>query len=95
MRTKGKQVRSWLLASACAPYRFANEARRLPRPCEGDGSIAEVITQLAWLLERSPHVTLILIMRDDFYSLFVQHEALALWTQSGHTIPQMASVQPW
>src|SRR5712692_1179841 len=40
---------------------------------------AEMITQLAGLLERSAHVTLIIVMRDDFYSLFVQHEALALW----------------
>ncbi len=44
-----------------------------------EAACAEVITQLAGLLERSAHVTLIIVMRDDFYSLFVQQEALAMW----------------
>src|SRR6266849_5779704 len=44
-----------------------------------EAACAEVVTQLAGLLEHSAHVTLIIVMRDDFYSLFVQHEALALW----------------
>ncbi len=44
-----------------------------------EAACAEVITQLTGLLEHSAHVTLIIVMRDDFYSLFVQHEALALW----------------
>jgi hypothetical protein len=43
----------------------------------------EMITQLVGLLEHSSHITLILVMRDDFYSLFVRHEALVRWLREG------------
>jgi WD domain, G-beta repeat len=39
----------------------------------------EVMTQLAHLLEHSPHVTLLIVMRDDFYSLLMRQETLAVW----------------
>lgn len=41
-----------------------------------------VMTQLAHLLEHSPHLTLIIVMRDDFYSFLVKHETLAMWLKS-------------
>jgi Trypsin-like peptidase domain/WD domain, G-beta repeat len=39
----------------------------------------EMITQLTQLLEHSPRVKLIIVMRDDFYSLLMRQEALAMW----------------
>src|SRR6266568_4488904 len=39
----------------------------------------EVMMQLTHLLEHSPHVTLLIVMRDDFYSLLMRQEALAMW----------------
>ncbi len=44
---------------------------------------AEVIIQLVHLLKDLPHVTLIIVMRDDFYSLFVQQEELGTWLKWG------------
>src|SRR3989440_9854789 len=40
---------------------------------------SEVMMQLTQLLEHSPHVTLLIVMRDDFYSLLMRQEALAMW----------------
>jgi len=42
-----------------------------------------VITLLSHLLKDLPHVTLIFVMRDDFYSLFVQREELGIWLKQG------------
>jgi WD40 repeat protein len=44
---------------------------------------AEVIIHLVHLLKDLPLVTLIIVMRDDFYSLFVQQEELATWLKRG------------
>lgn len=46
----------------------------------------QIIMELTNVLEKkSPYLTLILVMRNDFYSLFMQHEALARWKQ-GHLV---------
>lgn len=37
------------------------------------------MTQLTQLLEHAPRVTLLIVMRDDFYSLLMRQEALAMW----------------
>jgi WD40 repeat protein len=39
----------------------------------------EVMTQLTQLLEHAPRVTLLIVMRDDFYSQLMRQEALAMW----------------
>ncbi len=44
-----------------------------------EAACAEVITQLTWLLEHLPHISLIIILRDDFYSLLARQENLATW----------------
>jgi WD40 repeat protein/energy-coupling factor transporter ATP-binding protein EcfA2 len=38
-----------------------------------------VIAQITKLLEWAPHITLIVVMRNDFYPRFVQQETLAQW----------------
>src|SRR5713226_3143249 len=43
----------------------------------------EIATRLTGLLESSSRITLILVMRDDFYSRFVQQETLAGWLRRG------------
>jgi len=42
-----------------------------------------IITHLTGLLEHSPPISIILTLRDDFYSHFVQQEALAEWLKHG------------
>ncbi len=39
----------------------------------------QIVTQLTGLLEHVPYVTLIIVMRNDFYHRFVQQESLAHW----------------
>ncbi|MFL5698717.1 MAG: trypsin-like peptidase domain-containing protein, partial [Ktedonobacteraceae bacterium] len=40
---------------------------------------SEVMIQLTHLLEHAPRVTLLIVMRDDFYSLLMRQETLAMW----------------
>jgi len=44
---------------------------------------AELVAQLAQLLEDHAHLTFVFVMRDEFYSYFVKNEILAQWTQRG------------
>ena len=50
---------------------------------------AEAVNRLTQLLEGAPHLTLIFVMRDEFYSHFVQHETFAQWIQRG-----LANISP-
>jgi WD40 repeat protein len=43
----------------------------------------EIVLRLTKLLENAPHITLIIIMRNDFYNSFVQEETLARWLPRG------------
>jgi Trypsin-like peptidase domain/WD domain, G-beta repeat len=48
----------------------------------------EVITQLTSILNGSAHLTLIVVIRDDFFSLATQHENLAQWIgRNQYSIP--------
>jgi WD40 repeat protein/energy-coupling factor transporter ATP-binding protein EcfA2 len=48
-----------------------------------EAAYQEIVIHLTRLLESSSRITLILVMRDDFYSQFGQQETLARWLRRG------------
>src|SRR6266516_436783 len=50
----------------------------------------DIIASLTQLLEHSPRTSIVFVLRDDFYSHFVQHERLAQWLKRG-----LVNVSSW
>ncbi|GHO60386.1 serine protease [Ktedonobacter robiniae] len=48
-----------------------------------DAARTEAVTELTRLLENTSSITLVIVMRNDFYNRFVQHESLVPWLSRG------------